>query len=66
MNQSIHPPSVKTAPPEVIYPESDGQPMGETGFHVNALLLLFQALRYYLASIGRTDSYVAGDMFLYY
>jgi Uma2 family endonuclease len=52
--------------PEVFYPESDGRPLGETGFHVVALLLLHQALRTHLAAIGRTDSYVASDMFLYY
>ena len=35
-----------TAPPgreEVEYPASDGQPMAETGLHVQAILLLFQA-----------------------
>ncbi len=65
MNQPIHSPSAHT-PTEVFYPESDGQPMGETGFHVVALLLLHQALKSHLAASGRTDSYVASDMFLYY
>lgn len=47
-----------------LYPDSDGKPMGETGFHVIALLYVFNALREYFA--GRDDIYVAGDMFLYY
>lgn len=47
-----------------LYPDSDGQPMGETGFHVIALLYVYNALHEYFA--GREDIYVAGDMFLYY
>src|SRR4051794_13465728 len=39
-------PTTPTTPPleDVVYPESDGQPMGETGFHVRAMLWLLQAL----------------------
>jgi Uma2 family endonuclease len=48
----------------VHYPESDGKPMGETGFHVNAILSLHAA--FLIAFRGRTDIYVASDMFLYY
>jgi len=50
--------------PEVEYPESDGEPMGETGFHVRASLHLYGALRQFF--IHRDDIYVAADMFLYY
>jgi Uma2 family endonuclease len=50
--------------PEVVYPESDGRPLGETGFHVEALIFLHQALKRHLKE--RPDAYVASDMFLYY
>ncbi len=53
-----------TAVPEVHYPDSDGPPMGETGIHVLATLMLYEALRRHFQ--GRTDVYVAADMFLYY
>ena len=49
---------------DVVYPESDGQPLGETGFHVKALFLLHQFLMDLLA--GRTDVYIGVDLFLYY
>ena len=49
---------------DVVYPESDGRPLGETGFHVEALVWLHQALKRHLA--GRSDAYVASNMFLYY
>lgn len=46
------------------YPESDGEPMGETEFHVDAIMHLYSALRH----LFRDDPsvYVAADMFLYY
>ncbi|HEY2252437.1 MAG TPA: Uma2 family endonuclease, partial [Planctomycetaceae bacterium] len=47
-----------------LYPESDGEPMGETEYHVLAIIHLFSALtRFYR---DRDDVYVAADMFLYY
>ena len=49
---------------DVEYPESDGKPMGETGFHVRAILQLYSALDQFL--LQREDIYVAADMFLYY
>ncbi|RLC13319.1 MAG: Uma2 family endonuclease [Deltaproteobacteria bacterium] len=49
---------------DVEYPDSDGEPMGETGFHVTAILHLLSALRQYF--INNDNIYVAGDMFLYY
>jgi hypothetical protein len=44
-----------------LYPDSDGKPMGETGFHVLAMIYVWQALRDFFA--GRDDIYVATDMF---
>jgi hypothetical protein len=49
---------------DVVYPESDGKPMGETGFHVKAMILLHDLLKDLLA--GRLDVYIAVDLFLYY
>src|SRR6266576_706296 len=47
-----------------LYPDSDGEPMGETGFHVLAIVHLFDALSLYFRD--RDDVYVAADMFMYY
>ncbi len=49
---------------EIFYPESDGEPMGETGIHVLETMYLIQAMeeRFRAAS----DVYVSGDMFLYF
>jgi len=49
---------------DLTYPESDGKPMGETGFHVRAILHLYNALDQFFQP--RADVYVAADMFLYY
>ncbi len=49
---------------DVVYPESDGKPMGETEFHVTAILYLMEVLRYYFKD--NEDIYVIADMFLYY
>ncbi|HEX5444325.1 MAG TPA: Uma2 family endonuclease, partial [Pirellulales bacterium] len=60
--------TINTPPPgtvrDPLYPDSDGQPMGETGFHVSAIVYLISALRQHFH--GRQDVYVGGDMFLYY
>ena len=55
-------PEIKAA--EIVYPESDGRPMGETGFHVRAILHLYNALIQFFRD--HDDLYVAADMFLYY
>jgi Uma2 family endonuclease len=47
-----------------LYPSTDGQPMGETGWHVLAIMTLYQTLRDHFAA--RPGVYVAADMFLYY
>ncbi len=53
-----------TAKPDVYYPESDGQPMGETQFHVTAILYLYQALQSFFQK--NDEVYVAADMLFYY
>ncbi len=50
---------------EVVYPDSDGKPMGETGIHVNATLDVFATLKWTVFR-DRPDVYVAADMFFYY
>jgi Uma2 family endonuclease len=48
----------------VEYPESDGEPIGETDFHISNILSLRQALRHVLR---RTENvYVAANMLFYY
>jgi Uma2 family endonuclease len=49
---------------EIVYPDSDGEPMGETGFHVRATMHLYNSLRHFFRD--KTDVYVAADMFLYF
>ena len=49
---------------EIVYPDTDGQPMGETEFHVVATLHLYDALRHFFRNTP--DVYVIADMFLYY
>ncbi len=50
--------------PRIIYPESDGKPMGETEWHVRLLLdLLAELLDYFRDAL---DVYVGANMFVYY
>jgi Uma2 family endonuclease len=49
---------------DYLYPDSDGKPLGETGFHVTAILTLFDTLQTYYRNVA--NIYVAADMFLYY
>jgi Uma2 family endonuclease len=60
---SIPKPLTRTAD-ELHYPESDGQPMGETDWHIWALILLREGLDDFFA--GQADVFVGSDMFLYY
>jgi Uma2 family endonuclease len=48
---------------DVHYPDSDGRPLGETGWHVRSTFALYGVLRNHLAD---RDAYVAANMFLYY
>jgi hypothetical protein len=56
MSPRIPSPAATAGPPEVVYPDSEGKPMGETGFHVKAIFELYQALNHHLAA-RRTDFY---------
>ncbi|HUY33889.1 MAG TPA: Uma2 family endonuclease [Pirellulales bacterium] len=47
-----------------LYPETDGEPMGEGAFHLAAILHLYDALSRLFEL--REDVYVAADMFVYY
>lgn len=49
---------------EIFYPETDGKPMGETAFHVDLILTLFQTLKTYFNR--RDDVVVIADMMFYY
>lgn len=51
-------------PIRVEYPESDGQPVGETDTHITLLFSLLGALRDYFRD--EPDVYVAGNLFVYY
>ncbi len=50
--------------PKIEYPESDGQPIGETDFHFTTILFLVQMLRDYFAN--EPQIYVAADLMFYY
>ncbi len=49
---------------ELVYPESDGQPMAETEAHLDEMVDLIQTLRHHFRDQG--DVYVAGNLFIYY
>ncbi len=49
---------------DTYYPESDGNPMAETEFHLEETIYLIEALKDRFRDAQ--DVYVGGDMFLYY
>jgi Uma2 family endonuclease len=49
---------------DVIYPESDGRPMGESDLHRDEMWDLVYALKSYYE--GSPDVYVTGNLFFYY
>lgn len=49
---------------EVVYPESDGQPMAETDAHRDNMVAVIEALKDRYRD--RPDVYVSGNMFIYY
>jgi Uma2 family endonuclease len=49
---------------DVFYPESDGQPMGETELHRDEIVYLIEAFKERFEA--EADVYVGGDLFLYY
>ncbi len=55
---------VELTTPEIEYPESDGQPIGETDFHITATWLLLKMLRDHF--INHPQIYVASDLMFYY
>jgi Uma2 family endonuclease len=62
MSISVQPPPGTTVDP--LYPDSDGEPVGETEYHWVALWHLYGALAHWYRR--RDDVHVAGNMFLYY
>ena len=48
----------------VIYPERDGKPMGETQFHIMAIMHLYQSLEHFFRH--HPDVYISADMLMYY
>ena len=52
------------AAPTLVYPESDGEPMAESGKHVRLLLDMIETIDRHFQDIP--DVHVGGNMFLYY
>ncbi|MFI5454097.1 MAG: Uma2 family endonuclease [Isosphaerales bacterium] len=56
--------TVASAPPEIEYPSSDGEPMAETPLHRDVMLDLIAMLKDCFAA--QPDVYVSGNMMMYY
>jgi Uma2 family endonuclease len=54
----------KTAPPAIIYPDTDGQPMTESDATRDYLIYAVEVLRLFFQ--GRRNVYVSGNLFIYY
>ena len=52
--------------PAVVYPCSDGQPMGESDLHIECMLYVLSALKWHFEKRGREGAYVSANSFLYY
>ena len=52
--------------PAVVYPCSDGQPMGESDLHIMCMLHVLEALKRHFEIRAREDVYVSANSFLYY
>ena len=50
--------------PTLVYPESDGEPMAESGKHVRLLLDMIETISWLFRNVP--DVHVCGNMFLYY
>lgn len=48
---------------DVVYPESDGQPVAETDLHLEEMIYLIEAFRSHFRNVP--DVYVAGNLFFY-
>lgn len=57
-------PPQKNGGKEVYYPESDGEPIGETAYHVKLLTSLYQILETFF--LDKKDICVVADMMFYY
>ena len=53
-------------PPAVVYPCSDGTPMGESDRHIDCITYVRDALRRRFEKRAQGGAYVAGNMFVYY
>lgn len=60
----LHEPGAVRAPAFIDYPESDGEPIGETDVHIGAILYLREVLRYVFRRAERV--YIAANMLFYY
>jgi len=49
---------------EILYPETDGKPMGETDYHIQTITYIYQALSAFFSSA--TDVKVLADIMFYY
>ena len=56
--------TVASAPPEIEYPSSDGEPMAETPIHRDVMTDLIAMLKAYFAD--EPEVYVSGNMMMYY
>jgi Uma2 family endonuclease len=56
--------TVASAPPEIEYPSSDGEPMAETPIHRDVMLDQIVTLKAHFAD--EPDVYVSGNMMMYY
>ena len=52
--------------PAVVYPCSDGQPMGESDLHIMCMLHVLEVLKRHFEIRAREDVYVSANSFLYY
>jgi Uma2 family endonuclease len=48
----------------IYYPSSDGEPMAESDYHITAIMLLMDALRYFFRN--RPDVFVASNLFWFW
>ncbi len=56
-------PNAITSPPDVYYPDSDGQPMANNTVQFNWIVIIKQNLEWWYAN--HPDAFVAGDLFWY-
>ena len=58
--------SQSVASPTIVYPCSDGQPMGESDLHIMCMLHVLEVLKRHFEKRPREDVYVSANSFLYY